>query len=300
MALSCFAKKNIFRLSYVSRLVCSNESAADSMLAVILAQSLKNNPQNDISGILYYDRRTFSVVQILEGPEPAVRDLSKMIMNDRRHKDVRIIESRFASKRLYADFGMALARTTVNLAEAGAAAKHALSPQYARRANREKMHLVRLQYTSTLMAKSVNHARKVLQDILQASMSRNFEMSIGGLLCFNPETMGIVQILEGPAYAVKSTYLRIEADTRHTKVQRTSEELLSSKEEAHFNASWGMLQSETVWAQMDMLDLAARIGRAYTGEGKLSADRQKLNHAVAQALVKTTTDKTTAVGPVTV
>ena len=94
------------------------------------------------------------------------------------------------------------------------------------------------------------------------SVHNNAELSIGGLLCFNPATLGVVQILEGPAFAVQSTYLKIKADTRHSAVELTSEEVLFSKAECHFDASWGMMQSETQESQTGLLDLSSRLARA--------------------------------------
>ena len=42
----------------------------------------------------------------------------------------------------------------------------------------------------------------------------------------------------------------------------TSEEVLYSKAEAHFDASWGMMQSETTQSHSALLDLSSRLARA--------------------------------------
>ena len=124
------------------------------------------------------------------------------------------------------------------------------------------MHLLRLQYSSTMVATDADAARKTLEDILAKSVHNNAELRIGGLLCFNPGDLGVVQMLEGPAFAVQSTYKKIVADPRHEHIVCTCEELLTSKADCHFDASWGMLQSETWESKGGLLDLSARLSRA--------------------------------------
>lgn len=48
----------------------------------------------------------------------------------------------------------------------------------------------------------VAQAREILSSILEASVHNNATLKIGGLLCFNPDTLEVVQMLEGPTRAV--------------------------------------------------------------------------------------------------
>lgn len=104
--------------------------------------------------------------------------------------------------------------------------KHAsgLPLSYARgsRGGTEGMHLLRLQYTSRLIAPAgVEEGRQIIKDILRTSVHHNSAMTIGGLLCFNPRDLSVVQVLEGPPFALKSLYERIKADSRHTDIVLT-------------------------------------------------------------------------------
>ena len=107
-------------------------------------------------------------------------------------------------------------------------------------------HLIRLQYSSKLVASSAEEGRQIISQVLNASVKNNSQRHIGGLLCFNPLTMTVVQLLEGPAPAVRDLFATIMVDPRHTGCQLTNEELLFSQDEYLFGSNWGMLQSETV------------------------------------------------------
>merc|ERR1719203_1927604 len=101
----------------------------------------------------------------------------------------------------------------------------------------------------------------MIEAILKQSVHNNSERRIGGLLCFNPSTLGIVQILEGPAAAVHDMYAKIAADPRHVDCTLTNEEVLLDPAEMIFDYVWGMVQSETEEDQL--LALSARIQRSY-------------------------------------
>ena len=60
-----------------------------------------------------------------------------------------------------------------------------------------------------------------LQDILAAARSRNAHHQITGLLLYNNGCL--VQVLEGPAAAVRALFTYIERDARHTHVVTISE-----------------------------------------------------------------------------
>ncbi|MET3469293.1 BLUF domain-containing protein [Microbacterium sp. 1262] len=75
----------------LSILYTSNARApfGDDDLAALLAQSRASNAARDLTGMLLYRGGRF--VQVLEGPEPAVRDLLATIRQDSRHSDMRVL-----------------------------------------------------------------------------------------------------------------------------------------------------------------------------------------------------------------
>ncbi|MDD7945647.1 BLUF domain-containing protein [Microbacterium sp. NE2HP2] len=75
----------------LSILYTSNARApfGDDDLAALLAQSRASNAARDLTGMLLYRGGRF--VQVLEGPEPAVRDLLTTIRQDSRHSDMRVL-----------------------------------------------------------------------------------------------------------------------------------------------------------------------------------------------------------------
>ena len=74
----------LYSLKYGS--VLTEPENADATLAAIMASALKNNPALEISGMMYYDRRTQELCQILEGPRHRVLALYEVIANDQRHQ----------------------------------------------------------------------------------------------------------------------------------------------------------------------------------------------------------------------
>lgn len=173
-----------------------------------------------------------------------------------RHGDITLLEQREIDVRAHIDFGMALARV------ADAEQMRGDLPMGASASSDEPAlaeHLVRLQYSSKLLASDVEQARQMLRDILAVAVRKNTEQRIGGLLCFNPTTMRVTQLLEGPAAEVRSLFLMIMADGRHEDCCLTNEELLLSKADYLFGSSWGMMQTETETAEARLVDLPSRI-----------------------------------------
>jgi len=274
------ARKDLLRITYASTLTAADEVEAEKDLASIIATSLRNNPDRSITGMLYYDRSNRGVVQVLEGPALMVRQLlEEVIYNDRRHEGCVVLDEASAVSRMFPDWGMALVRSAAGRnAELNSLKQpHAqrqvsfaktsggLPLAYARprSADTEHMHLLRLQYRSRLLAEDVQTARDILAGVLESSVKHNSQMGIGGVLCLNPKTFGIVQILEGPAFAVTSTYRKILEDPRHTDVMLTCEEVLLDKHASVFDACWGMLQTETHQDTVSLMDLSSRVQRQW-------------------------------------
>lgn len=70
----------LFRLLYVSS---ATELFTDDELTALLEQSRERNARDGITGMLLYKEGNF--LQLIEGPEPAVRALHARILKDRRH-----------------------------------------------------------------------------------------------------------------------------------------------------------------------------------------------------------------------
>ena len=73
----------LYTLKYSSTLTAS-PAEADTILATVLACALRNNPSLGITGMMYYDRSTLGLVQVLEGPKAAVEGLYTKICADDR------------------------------------------------------------------------------------------------------------------------------------------------------------------------------------------------------------------------
>ncbi|KAL1503430.1 hypothetical protein AB1Y20_011918 [Prymnesium parvum] len=237
---------HLFSVKYSSMLVAPPDEA-EAVIAAIMEKSLANNSRREISGMLSFCRENGAVVQLLEGPKAAVVDLLHTIAADERHRGCRLLAARRLRRRVFANFGMTLCRAPLP-------APHAAPSPPAE-------HLIRLQYASTLAAADAAEARALLSQILSQSTRNNPPRRIHGLLCFHPASLQVVQLLEGPAPAVRALFTAILADARHVDCRLTSEELLRSEAELLCGATWGMLQCDTQAA--DLRELSSVLRRAH-------------------------------------
>ncbi|CAL4861169.1 BLUF domain-containing protein [Microbacterium sp. MM2322] len=86
---------------YASRAV---EPFDHARLVDLLTESRANNSRDDITGMLIY--RDLDFIQILEGPDAAVRALLERIGRDPRHTHVRILLEEQTSERKYSTWSM--------------------------------------------------------------------------------------------------------------------------------------------------------------------------------------------------
>ena len=98
----------LFSLIYISRSRL-DPAAADDAVDAIVETSVAHNAQADITGALVYSGTHFA--QVLEGGEPAVRELMVRIERDPRHQQVTTIDSRIVSARRFGDWRMAYSGT---------------------------------------------------------------------------------------------------------------------------------------------------------------------------------------------
>jgi len=91
----------LVRLLYASR---ATAPMLSSVVESILSQASKNNPENGITGILCYSDALF--VQVLEGGRDAVCELFNAIVQDKRHKEVRLLSYEEIAERRFGGWTM--------------------------------------------------------------------------------------------------------------------------------------------------------------------------------------------------
>lgn len=80
---------------------------SDAALAELLRGSRRRNQQQGITGILLYQHLQF--LQVLEGPETAVRALYRRIARDQRHYSLTVLSDGPIAQRQFADWSMGFA-----------------------------------------------------------------------------------------------------------------------------------------------------------------------------------------------
>ena len=90
----------LVRLLYTSRAVDASPAAIEA----ILASSRQHNPDGGITGILCYGGGVF--LQAIEGGRSAVNQLYKHIIEDPRHRDVKLLHYEEISERRFGGWTM--------------------------------------------------------------------------------------------------------------------------------------------------------------------------------------------------
>ncbi|MGI4777138.1 MAG: BLUF domain-containing protein [Janthinobacterium lividum] len=88
------------------RLVYTSHATGQPCLQDILAASIKWNESHDITGGLVCVGGTY--LQYLEGEEFFIDQVFAMISRDRRHHDLKLLERREVSRRMFTDWSMAV------------------------------------------------------------------------------------------------------------------------------------------------------------------------------------------------
>jgi Sensors of blue-light using FAD len=92
----------LFRMAYVSGAAVPFNRV---MLIDLLEQASKRNASAGVTGLLLYKDSQF--MQILEGPESAVKATFKRVSRDRRHHGIIVLLKEPASERFFPDSSMA-------------------------------------------------------------------------------------------------------------------------------------------------------------------------------------------------
>ena len=96
------------RLVYESTATGTTESIGN--LAVILAESQRNNDRDGLTGALAAHRDRY--IQVIEGPAQTLDALLRRLENDPRHRDIILQHREPISERLFSRWTMANARIT--------------------------------------------------------------------------------------------------------------------------------------------------------------------------------------------
>jgi len=97
--------ESVFQLVYESR---EAQSMAEADLRKLLRRARTKNDDLGITGLLLYAQGRF--LQVLEGPEPTVRNLFATIREDSRHTNVETLLTTSTTERTFANWEMGLER----------------------------------------------------------------------------------------------------------------------------------------------------------------------------------------------
>lgn len=85
-------------------------------LAVLLAESQRNNDRDGLTGALAAHRERY--IQVVEGPAQSLDALLRRLENDPRHRDIVVLDREPVETRLFGRWSMAAARITPELGAA--------------------------------------------------------------------------------------------------------------------------------------------------------------------------------------
>jgi len=123
--------------------------------------------------------------------------------------------------------------------------------------------LHRIVYSSTLVAADEAQAEQYLARIIASALKNNRLQNISGMLYYDREAQGVVQVLEGPKKDVVALFRIISSDARHRDCRVLREERVGSRLHAGFGMS---LQRVTASTRAKLSDDAARHGAPGGGE----------------------------------
>jgi hypothetical protein len=88
-----------------------NDDDINAVLDDIVRTSKINNPEHDITGLLFYNNQRF--IQVLEGEREALEGLMSILEKDTRHRNIQRIFDQQIKKRGFEDWNM----DSLNLSE---------------------------------------------------------------------------------------------------------------------------------------------------------------------------------------
>lgn len=103
-------------LYYILYVSYANEKMSEEQLKTLLLQSMQNNKEFGITGMLLYIDGKF--IQLIEGPKDHILRLYEKIEQDERHRKVSIILEGQTSERMFPDWQMAFKAMDIEAFEA--------------------------------------------------------------------------------------------------------------------------------------------------------------------------------------
>lgn len=97
----------LISMTYISR---ANPDMSDEELNDILRQAKENNTANAITGMLVFNNHYF--LQTVEGSRAQINHLLCHLINDQRHYDLQLLETRELAHREWSNWSMNLASST--------------------------------------------------------------------------------------------------------------------------------------------------------------------------------------------
>jgi len=94
----------LIRLIYVSTI---SAEVAKQDIESIISVSRKNNPENGVTGVLFFNQKYF--LQYLEGPRGKVNETYNRIVKDSRHSQVTVLDYKEINARELGDWSMGYA-----------------------------------------------------------------------------------------------------------------------------------------------------------------------------------------------
>lgn len=222
-AIKVAAQQPRIRLTYRSDLVATSEVHAREIITAIMNVACRENTEQEIGGALHFNPSSRALVQIIEGPGPAVKVLLENIRGDTRHAAVKVLSEEAledGEPGRFSSFGMYMHESTSFVAPSLVDDGTRLQPSD---------HLVRLTYVSVMTAESTAVVDSQMAKILDGCLKHNPARRIGGVISCNPLTRQVMQELEGPEAEVLALFALIKQDKRHTAVTQLSHAQISSR-----------------------------------------------------------------------
>jgi len=115
----------------------------------------------------------------------------------------------------------------------------------------------RIAYSSVLASETREEAQALLARIFTQALTQNPRAEIGGMLFYDEKTSALVQVLEGPATAVRTLYhQKIKLDPRHTSVHMLWDIAIESRQYEGFGMKLGSDPTEVMTGKTeDLLQL---------------------------------------------
>lgn len=114
----------------------------------------------------------------------------------------------------------------------------------------------RLAYSSVLAVKTNKEAQALLATVFMQALDKNPKAGIGGILFYDEQTSALVQVLEGPASAVRTLYNdKIKLDKRHTAVKLLWDSPAETRQYESFGMQLGSDPHAVLDAKEEMLQL---------------------------------------------